>query len=290
MVQKALMEHGREEGLTAEEINEYLIAANYDLPRHHDRLFPYHLNRLTLRNAIIQDPSSVRHTIPGRAELVRLNSQAEVVLCKLKKAKDQYIKNLARPFVKEFHLSNIKRLIKATSTGAKNSAEASTSSCDDEFNKPTLTHDSHPKIASSFFSVNKATRSFLATAGEMSPDPDHGGPGPIVNLAGNVSVRDLDLHPRRGGPGCLSPMGKRPNRPNEESGSEAPGSASGSFKMRRIAHALQSQHGRRDSDNPVDIGGPGVSRPIEPSPTSPVNGLSGNPVRQQFGLRFHEDE
>lgn len=171
------MEHGGEEGLTAEEISEYLTAANYDLSPYHDRLFPYYLNLLTQRNATVQDPSSGRYTIPGRAEVESLESQAEEVLCKIKKADDQYIKNLASPLVKEYHLFKIKKLNSL-------SAEANTSRGRCGFKIPT-------------------------TAGKMRPDPGHGGSGPtaepdggerpepILKLAGNVSVRDLGLHPRR---------------------------------------------------------------------------------------------
>ncbi|KAG1346637.1 hypothetical protein COCNU_06G004660 [Cocos nucifera] len=187
MVQKALMEHGGEEGLTAEVINEYLIATNYDLPPHHDRFFPYYLNELTQRNKIILDPSSGRYTIPGRAEVQRLRSQAEEVLCKFRKAEDRYIKNLAYPFVKEHHLSKIKK-VKALLAQAN---------------------------------ISRGYGGFkIPTAGEMRPDPGHDGsgrtaepnggerPGPIVNPARNLSVRDPGLPPRRGRPGYLSPMGR----------------------------------------------------------------------------------
>ncbi|EHA8588527.1 hypothetical protein COCNU_scaffold005650G000070 [Cocos nucifera] len=285
MVQKALMEHGGEEGLTADEINEYLIAANYHLPPHHGSLFPSHLNQLTQRNNIIRDPSSGRYTIPGRAEVRILGSQAEEVLCKLKKAEDKYIKNLAGPFVKDFHLSKIKKLksiLDEATTSSGHGEFKKPSWTPGDFKKPALTHADFKKPALTHGEFKEPTlnhgsqaRSVLATAGEMSPDPGHGGPGPtaeqggderpdqIVNPAGNVSVRDLGLHPRRRSPGCPTPMGTRPNRP----GSEAPGSASGSFKIPKNAHALQTQQGRGGSDNPVGIGGPAVSQsgPIEPS-------------------------
>ncbi|EHA8588526.1 hypothetical protein COCNU_scaffold005650G000060 [Cocos nucifera] len=263
MVQKALMEHGGEEGLTAEEINEYLRAANYHLSPHHDRLFFYHLYQLSQRNKIILDPSSGRYTIPGRAEVRRLTSQAEQVLCKLNRAEDEYIKNLAGAFVREFHLSKIKKLkallAEATTASSGDDAFKIPTWTHGQFKKPTLTHGSQPKIARSLFATAGEMRGVPGPTAEQSGDET---PDPTANPAGNVSVRDPGVHPRR-----ESPMGKRPNRPDEGPGSEAQGSSSGSFKIPKNGHGLRPQQGRGGSDNPVGVGGPAVSPPgpIEPS-------------------------